>query len=83
MSLRSLLRPTLVLSKAIFKFSVFINYMYYVFFTIRTYIYYTKNTGGLYNCLDRMTFREGFQASLKGFKTVLSPQAVFCTLIFI
>ena len=75
MSSRGLLRPTPMSGKAIFKFSIFINYMYYVFFTI--HIIYTKNTGGLWCCLGRVTFREGFQVSPKGFKTVLSP----CTIL--
>ena len=56
--------------------------MYYVLFNIHIYCI-QKKTSGLQRCLSRVTFREGFYASLKGFKTVLSPQTIFCTLIFI
>ena len=51
--------------------------MYYDFFTIRTYIYYTKNTGGLQCCLGQVISRESFQANPKCFKTILSPHAIF------
>ena len=37
-SSRGLLRPTLVSSKPIFRFSMFMSYMYYIFLTIRIYI---------------------------------------------
>ena len=61
------------------------NYMYYVFFNIHIYMYilYTKNTSGLSRCLGQVTSKEGFQASSKDFKTVLSPQTIFYTLMFI
>ena len=58
--------------------------MYYAFFNIRIYIYcIQKNTSGLQHCLGWMMSREDFQANPNGFKTVLSPQTVFYTLMFI
>ena len=54
---------------------------YYDFFTIHSYIYYTKNTCGLWPCLGWVTSRKCFQDSPKGFKTILSPQIIFYTLI--
>ena len=44
------------------------RYMYYVFLTIHIYIYYIQNNGGLQCCLGQVMSKEGFQASLKGFK---------------
>ena len=54
--------------------------MYYVFLII--YIYQIQNnTGSLQLCLRQVTSREDFQASTKGFDTILSPQIFFCTMI--
>ena len=55
--------------------------MYYVFFNIHIYCI-QKNTSGLQHCLGRVTFREGFLTNLKDFKTILSLQTIFYTLIY-